>query len=201
MGFGPGDRIGLLARNHVQAIEVMTATSAVGIDLVPGNTGPAGPQLAVVPGAAGRQGAHPRRRVRRGRRPPARVDAQGHRDRAGQPGGADRAARLPPGPGEGGRTVILTSGTTGTPKGAARKTPGGFGPLISIIDRIPLRAHDRILISAPIFHTGAMPRCSCRWRCAPRSSCSAASSPSPPARPSTSCSPTRCSPSPSCCSG
>ncbi len=36
MGFGSGDRIGLLARNHVQAIEVMTATSAVGIDLVLG---------------------------------------------------------------------------------------------------------------------------------------------------------------------
>ena len=30
---------------------------------------------------------------------------------------------------------------------------GGFGPLISIIDRIPLHARDRILIAAPIFHT------------------------------------------------
>jgi acyl-CoA synthetase (AMP-forming)/AMP-acid ligase II len=39
------------------------------------------------------------------------------------------------------------------PKGAPRKTPGGFGPLISIIERIPLRAQDRILISAPLFHT------------------------------------------------
>jgi acyl-CoA synthetase (AMP-forming)/AMP-acid ligase II len=52
-----------------------------------------------------------------------------------------------------GRTIILTSGTTGAPKGAARRTPGGFGPLVSIIDRIPLNARDRILISAPIFHT------------------------------------------------
>ena len=40
-------------------------------------------------------------------------------------------------PERGGRTIILTSGTTGTPKGAARRTPGGFGPLISIIERIP----------------------------------------------------------------
>src|SRR5699024_3379629 len=38
LGFGPGDRIGLLARNHVQAVEVMCATSAIGIDLVLGNT-------------------------------------------------------------------------------------------------------------------------------------------------------------------
>ena len=48
---------------------------------------------------------------------------------------------------------MLTSGTTGAPKGARRPTPAGFGPLISIIDRIPLHARDRILIAAPLFHT------------------------------------------------
>jgi acyl-CoA synthetase (AMP-forming)/AMP-acid ligase II len=48
---------------------------------------------------------------------------------------------------------VLTSGTTGTPKGARRPTPAGFGPLVSIIDRIPLRAGDRVLIAAPLFHT------------------------------------------------
>jgi acyl-CoA synthetase (AMP-forming)/AMP-acid ligase II len=48
---------------------------------------------------------------------------------------------------------VLTSGTTGTPKGARRPTPGGFGPLASIIDRIPLRAGVRMMIAAPLFHT------------------------------------------------
>ncbi|MEV6848993.1 AMP-binding protein [Actinoplanes sp. NPDC051411] len=52
-----------------------------------------------------------------------------------------------------GRTIVLTSGTTGLPKGAQRPTPGGFGPLASIIDRIPLRAGDSMLIAAPLFHT------------------------------------------------
>ncbi|SNY53159.1 AMP-binding protein [Paractinoplanes atraurantiacus] len=52
-----------------------------------------------------------------------------------------------------GRTIVLTSGTTGTPKGARRPTPGGFSPLCSIIDRIPLRAGVRVLIAAPLFHT------------------------------------------------
>jgi acyl-CoA synthetase (AMP-forming)/AMP-acid ligase II len=52
-----------------------------------------------------------------------------------------------------GRTIILTSGTTGTPKGAARRTPGGIGPLISIIERIPLHVGDTVLVSAPVFHT------------------------------------------------
>jgi acyl-CoA synthetase (AMP-forming)/AMP-acid ligase II len=52
-----------------------------------------------------------------------------------------------------GRTIVLTSGTTGRPKGARRPTPGGFGPLASIIDRIPLRAGTRVMIAAPLFHT------------------------------------------------
>ncbi|MDG4821959.1 AMP-binding protein [Asanoa sp. WMMD1127] len=52
-----------------------------------------------------------------------------------------------------GRTVVLTSGTTGTPKGARRPNPGGLGPLVSILDRIPVRAGARILIPAPLFHT------------------------------------------------
>ena len=52
-----------------------------------------------------------------------------------------------------GRTIVLTSGTTGRPKGARRPTPTGFGPLCSIIDRIPLRAGARVVIAAPLFHT------------------------------------------------
>ena len=52
-----------------------------------------------------------------------------------------------------GRTIVLTSGTTATPKGAARREPQVVGNLVSIIERIPVRAHDRMLISAPLFHT------------------------------------------------
>ena len=48
---------------------------------------------------------------------------------------------------------MLTSGTTGAPKGARRPTPHGFGPLVSIIDRIPLHARNTTMIAAPIFHT------------------------------------------------
>jgi acyl-CoA synthetase (AMP-forming)/AMP-acid ligase II len=153
MGFGPGDRIGLLARNHVQAIEVMTATSAVGIDLVLGNTGLAGPQLAVVLEQQGVKALiHDDEFAEVVAHLPESMPKVTETELASRVAQTARPDSLPV-PAKGGRTVILTSGTTGTPKGAARKTPGGFGPLISIIDRIPLRAHDRILISAPIFHT------------------------------------------------
>ncbi len=51
------------------------------------------------------------------------------------------------------RFVILTSGTTGTPKGAQRSTPRGLGMIASLIDRIPYRSGDRMMIAAPLFHS------------------------------------------------
>ncbi|MDT7725449.1 MAG: hypothetical protein QOI21_2025 [Actinomycetota bacterium] len=52
-----------------------------------------------------------------------------------------------------GRIVVLTSGTTGSPKGARRPTPKGMGAAAALLGRIPLRAGDRILVAAPLFHT------------------------------------------------
>ena len=153
LGFGPGDRIGLLARNHVQAVEVMCATSAIGIDLVLGNTGLAGPQFALVAEEQQIKGLiHDDEFTEVASHLPESLPRVTESELARRVEQTAHPSDLAV-PAKGGRTIILTSGTTGNPKGAARKTPGGFGPLISIIDRIPLRAHDRILISAPIFHT------------------------------------------------
>ncbi|MGV0398152.1 AMP-binding protein [Corynebacterium suicordis] len=52
-----------------------------------------------------------------------------------------------------GRTIILTSGTTGTPKGAKRPEPKTYLPASSIMSRIPLRHHTGMFIVAPMFHT------------------------------------------------
>ncbi len=56
-------------------------------------------------------------------------------------------------PEEPGRTVILTSGTTGTPKGASRKQAEGIGPAIALLSRIPLKTREQALIAAPLFHS------------------------------------------------
>ncbi len=50
-----------------------------------------------------------------------------------------------------GRVVLLTSGTTGTAKGANR---GGGGPqeLAAVLERIPWRAEERVVVAAPLFH-------------------------------------------------
>jgi len=47
---------------------------------------------------------------------------------------------------------VLTSGTTGRPKGARRPTPKGPGTAAALLSRIPLRNGDGILIAAPLFH-------------------------------------------------
>ena len=49
--------------------------------------------------------------------------------------------------------VILTSGTTGTPKGAARKQPDSLEPAAALFSKIPLQARETTMIAAPMFHS------------------------------------------------
>jgi fatty-acyl-CoA synthase len=58
----------------------------------------------------------------------------------------------PPPPSEPGRTVILTSGTTGPPKGANRASPGSLAPAAGLLSRIPLHTEGTTMIAAPLFH-------------------------------------------------
>ncbi len=51
------------------------------------------------------------------------------------------------------RLVILTSGTTGRPKGATRPSGGpAVDGVAALLGRIPLRARDTMVIPAPFFH-------------------------------------------------
>jgi len=52
-----------------------------------------------------------------------------------------------------GDVILLTSGTTGSPKGAKRSAgSGGASDLKAILDRIPWRAEEPVVIAAPMFH-------------------------------------------------
>jgi acyl-CoA synthetase (AMP-forming)/AMP-acid ligase II len=159
-GLGPGDRIGLLCRNSIPMLEALAAISAIGADAVLVNTGLGPGQL---------EGVLLAERVRMlfhddefyellSAVPPSveRVSADGNLRRAtptiaGLVNSAPDDDLTPPA--RLGRTIVLTSGTTGAPKGAPRPLPGGFGPLVSVISRIPLGVGDRIFISSPLFHT------------------------------------------------
>src|SRR5262249_57354407 len=56
-------------------------------------------------------------------------------------------------PAEHGRYIILTSGTTGTPKGAQRSQPEGLGALAALLSKIPRRHGETAMIAAPLFHS------------------------------------------------
>ncbi len=56
-------------------------------------------------------------------------------------------------PAEKGRVVILTSGTTGTPKGAARPQSDSVEPAAALFSKIPLKARETTMIAAPMFHS------------------------------------------------
>src|SRR5205085_10677221 len=51
------------------------------------------------------------------------------------------------------RVVILTSGTTGTPKGANRSQPDTLDPAAALLSKIPLKARGTTVIAAPLFHS------------------------------------------------
>jgi len=50
------------------------------------------------------------------------------------------------------RTLILTSGTTGAPKGASRGS-GSLDAAAALVSRLPLRHGMRVHVAAPLFHT------------------------------------------------
>jgi len=59
----------------------------------------------------------------------------------------------PHAPSKPGTLVVMTSGTTGTPKGARRPTPKGLGTVAAMLSRLPLHVGERMFIAAPLFHS------------------------------------------------
>jgi len=178
-GLTAGRSVALMCRNHRGFVEVCVACSKLGVHVVLLNTGFAGPQVAEVvqrEGAAGliydREFRATIQDARDGRvcfladGPELPKDTDGHDGsdapaRSEDSDGPDTtlaqliatrvATPLPPPP-DAGRAIILTSGTTGTPKGANRPAPSSMGPMAALLSAIPLRARGTTLISAPLFH-------------------------------------------------
>ncbi|MFI5010371.1 MAG: acyl-CoA synthetase [Solirubrobacterales bacterium] len=156
------DGVAIMCRNHRGFIEATVACSKLGASVLYLNTAFAGPQIADVlareaPAAViydeefselVREGGQGRRRFVAwcdpGRHPEDPVLEQMLARCGEEP--------LQP-PRESGRVVILTSGTTGTPKGAARKQPDSMGPAAALYSTIPLRARETTVIAAPLFHS------------------------------------------------
>ncbi len=145
---GPGVGVGLLVRNHRGFVEAMTAVAATGADLVLLNTGFAGPQLADVVEHEGVSVV-----IHDDEFAPV-VEGCGARLLIDETTLDELSASGTVAPRkEQGAVVILTSGTTGRPKGAARTSDAsGAESIAAVLDRIPLRLGDTQVVAAPLFH-------------------------------------------------
>ncbi|TWF79163.1 acyl-CoA synthetase (AMP-forming)/AMP-acid ligase II [Pseudonocardia hierapolitana] len=148
-GVGPGTRLGLLCRNHRGAIAGQIAGGKLGADAVLLNVGLSATQLREV---AGELRLHTV--VADEEFEPALAGLPGHvrvvTDTAlGDLDGPGPLPRRPPA----GHTIVLTSGTTGTPKGARRPPVHSISPAAAILSAIPLRAGEPAFIAAPLLHT------------------------------------------------
>jgi fatty-acyl-CoA synthase len=162
-GVGEGDSVGIMCRNHRGFIDAVIACSKLGAHAVFLNTAFSGPQLADVaereqPAALiyDHEFADLVRAAGEGRRryvawhDPEDGDAEDPRLEELIARG-DPADREPPS--ARGKAIILTSGTTGTPKGAARSQPRSLDPAAALLAMIPLKARRKTMIAAPMFHS------------------------------------------------
>ena len=164
-GVRAGDNVAILCRNHRWFVDASVALGKLGAHALYLNTMFAAPQIkdvcereqpiAIIHDeefrefvAAAAEGRH--RWVAWHDGPDPDGAATLDELAAGQP-----STSLRP-PAEPGRVVILTSGTTGTPKGAQRKQADSLSPVAALFDRIPLRAGGRTMIAAPMFHSWGM---------------------------------------------
>lgn len=180
-GLRAGDAAGVLARNGRGLLEGAVALAKVGADVLYLNHGlGAGPLQHVLDRERARAVLHdeefadllPGSSPRRLHLTTERLDELAATSRAAPPPRPRRASRQ----------VILTSGTTGPPRGAAR-SGATVGDAVAALSGLPLRAGETTVIAAPAFH--AWGSATCPWPCcwARPWSCTAASTPtgcSPP---------------------
>lgn len=154
-------KVAVLARNHRGLVLTSVALAKLGADAIYLNTGFSGPQAVEVSereGAAAIIADQEFEAVVGGVAVPRYLSWVD--DAAARPDGVatideliDEAdGRTPSRPGRASRTVILTSGTTGTPKGASRGTENAASAALGFLERVPLKVRDTTLIAAPGFH-------------------------------------------------
>jgi fatty-acyl-CoA synthase len=160
LGLEPGDSVGILCRNHRAPLIAGFAASRAGLRCLWLNTAFSSRQATevieregvdllvhddvftdAVSGVTPRFGAYA-----------ASLEAPSAFDELVASG----EAKAPPAPAKPGRIILLTSGTTGTPKGAPRTEPKGFVVPGSMLERMPMKAGEVTVMGPPLFHGTGM---------------------------------------------
>jgi acyl-CoA synthetase (AMP-forming)/AMP-acid ligase II len=159
--------VGIICRNHRGFVEALVAANRIGADVLLLNTSFAGPALAEV---VNREGADAViydeeftdsvDRALADKPDTTRIVAWTGSPDSRKPDTHDRtvekliaahAGQRPTKAARTGRLILLTSGTTGTPKGA-KHSGGGATELKAMLDRVPWRAEETMVVVAPMFH-------------------------------------------------
>ncbi|WKG04144.1 long-chain-fatty-acid--CoA ligase FadD2 [Mycolicibacterium sp. HK-90] len=166
MGVRGGDGVGILARNHRWFLIALYGAARVGARIIMLNSEFSGPQIKEV---AEREGAKViiyddeyTAAVAQSEPELGKLRALGDNPDSDQPSGstdetladviarsngrrAPKATKHP-------SIIILTSGTTGTPKGANRAAPPSLAPVGGVLSHVPFKAGEVTALPAPMFH-------------------------------------------------
>ncbi|MGI8712508.1 MAG: acyl-CoA synthetase [Solirubrobacteraceae bacterium] len=161
-GLRPGDGVAILVRNHRGFLDAVFAAAKCGAKIILLNTSFAGPQIR---GVVDREGTDlvvyddEYAATLKGVDPPygrwrAWVDDAEPEQAADTLDAliAGYTTKAPPKAGVAAKIVILTSGTTGTPKGAPRDEPRSLAIIGGLLSKVPFRARETTELAVPLFH-------------------------------------------------
>jgi fatty-acyl-CoA synthase len=165
-GVRGGDGVAILARNHRWFLIANYGAARAGARIILLNSEFSGPQIKEV---SEREGAKViiyddeyTKAVSKADPPLGKLRALGVNPDEDEPSGSTdetlaeliaRSSKTPaPKPRKHASIIILTSGTTGTPKGANRSTPPTLAPVGGILSLVPFKAGEVTSLPAPMFH-------------------------------------------------
>ncbi len=166
MGVKGGDGVAILARNHRWFLIALYGAARVGARIILLNSEFSGPQIKEV---SERENAHViiyddeyTKAVAQAEPPQGKLRALGTNPDKDEPSGStdetlaeliERSSAKPaPKAAKHSSIIILTSGTTGTPKGANRSTPPSLAPIGGVLSHVPFKANEVTSLPAPMFH-------------------------------------------------
>jgi fatty-acyl-CoA synthase len=165
-GVRAGDGVAILARNHRWFLIANYGAARVGARIILLNSEFSGPQIKEV---SEREGAkliiyddEYTKAVSKAEPELGKLRSLGTNPDSDEPSGSEdetladmigRSSKEPaPKAGKHASIIILTSGTTGTPKGANRSTPPTLAPVGGILSHVPFKANEVTSLPAPMFH-------------------------------------------------
>ena len=165
-GIRGGDGVAILARNHRWFLVSVYGAAKTGARIILLNSEFSGPQIKEV---SEREGGkliiyddEYTKAVQAAEPELGKLRALGvNPDKPDEPSGTDETledliARTgsapPPKASKHSSIIILTSGTTGTPKGANRSAPPSLAPIGGVLSAVPFKANEVTSLPAPMFH-------------------------------------------------